>query len=151
MLSGCPSSSLRDDHVMERNRAAFCLWPHTGLVAGPRSVRKAVPAGSKEHEKRWLAGCLAERKPENQKRSTSAATNLHRRAHWARRGGARPRHQNALPTTGNYMQRAKFEQPREGLCPPRWRDVDVLQRTVHRTLRRVSAQTIRCCLLRKAP
>jgi len=92
----------------------------------------------------WLAGRLAERKPENEKRSTSAATNLHRRAHWARCGGARPRHQNALPTTGNYMQRAKFEQPREGLCPPRWRVVDVLQRTVHRALWRVSAETIRC-------
>jgi len=49
---------------------------------------------------RWLA----ERKPENQKRSTSAATNLHRRAHWARCGGARPRHQNALPTTWNHVK-----------------------------------------------
>ena len=59
MLSSCPSSSLRDDHVMESNRAAFCLWPQTGLVAGPRSVRKAVLAGSKEHQKRSLAGRLA--------------------------------------------------------------------------------------------
>ena len=120
----CPSSSLRDD-VMESNRAAFCLRPQTGLVAGPRSVHRAVLAGSKEHEKRSLAGWLAERKPENHKRSTSAATNLHRRAHWARCGGARPRHQNAFPTW-NSMQRAKFEQPREGLCPRRWRIVDVL-------------------------
>jgi hypothetical protein len=87
MLSCCPSSSLRDDHVMGSNSAAFCLRPHTGLVTGPRSVRKAVLAGSKEHEKRWLTGWLAERKPENQKRSTSAATNLHRRAHWAGAAG----------------------------------------------------------------
>jgi hypothetical protein len=120
MLSSYPSSSLQD-HVMESNRAAFCFRPQTGLVAGPRSVHRAVLAGSKEHEKR----SLAERKPENQK-STSAATNLHQRAHWARCGGARPRHQNVLPTTRNNMQRAKFEQPREGLCPPRWRVVDVL-------------------------
>jgi hypothetical protein len=56
MLSSCPSSSLRDDRVTESNRAAFCLRPDTGLVAGPRSVHKAVLAGSIEHEKRSLAG-----------------------------------------------------------------------------------------------
>ena len=55
MLSSCSSSSLRDDQVMESNRAEFCLRPQTGLVAGPRSVHQAVLAGSKEHEKRSLA------------------------------------------------------------------------------------------------
>jgi hypothetical protein len=56
MLCSCPRSSLRDDHVMESNRATFCLKPQTGLMAGPRSVHKAVLARSKEHEKRSLAG-----------------------------------------------------------------------------------------------
>lgn len=75
---------------MESSRVAFCLsQAPTGLVAGPRHVLKAVVAASKEQEQRSLAGLLmAERKPENQKRSTSAATNLHRGAQGGGEGGA---------------------------------------------------------------
>ena len=91
--------AVRAHHVMESNRPVFCFRSQTGLVATQRSTRQSPLEARNMKSARSLAGSMAERKPENQKSSTSVATNLHRRAHWARSGGARPRHQNALLVT----------------------------------------------------